>query len=157
MQEKATKKGDYYGHHLPKGGGEWIGSNPYDLEALIDAYESADAPQSQSASAQQAAGAQVRPLNEAFAPLRDFVRSTLSGDAQAEAQANVLDDVETLQSELEKGPTTDAGRCNRTLKRIAAALPPGVGPLLAAMTRDPAFAALVPPAVQEQFTSLADL
>jgi hypothetical protein len=131
LMSDQKKKGVYYGDQMAKGGGDWIGSSPYDLEAAIQSLP----PTSQSAVPPQASE-----LAAPFAELRSLAETSRS---EAEKQI-VLVDLATLQQELEKGAAADDSLCARLLQRIAISVP-AIGPKFQALSQEPPLAGRVGP------------
>lgn len=141
MPDDTQQRSTYFGGQLPKGGGDWIGSNPYDIDAVM---------QSLPPIVQQAPGAAPRELDQPFAALR-----TLAGERLAGAElASVLGDIDTLQEELEKDSAADEGLCMRALQRIHISLP-AISAMLRTLSQQPPLADRIGPNLRSIIDGLA--
>lgn len=141
--EQSKSKGKYLGGSLERGGGDWIGSSTYDMNAALESFKS---------DPQAAQDTSVRELDGLFVALRDQAAQTVR-PAEMEIVAREID---FLQQELEKGAAADDNVCEKSVQRLAISwAAPASGEALQQLLQTPPLAELFLPATRALVDFLA--
>ncbi len=143
MAEKSKPDGKYMGGSLQRGGGDWIGSSSYDINAALQSFAPAT-PQPPATAARELAGL--------FAVLREQ-----ASQAVPPAEMEIVErEIDFLQQELEKGQAADDNVCDKSVRRLAISWPgPASGEALQQLLQTPPLADLLLPATRALVDLLA--